>query len=57
MLDEDMEWIGCGYDPCSKWYHIICVNITKEQYQLINSRDEDWFCSEDCKIHNKKQKK
>ena len=46
MLNQDMIWIGCEYEPCSKWYHIFCKGITPDQYETI--KDNEWFCSNEC---------
>ena len=32
MLDHDMEWIGCEYENCGKWYHIYCMNVTFAEF-------------------------
>lgn len=26
--DKDMDWIGCEYEGCNKWYHIYCRGIS-----------------------------
>ena len=45
----DVTWIGCDYEECGKWYHSLCQGMTNEDCRLRNEREEDWFCSDDCK--------
>ena len=47
VLDEHLAQY-CEY--CSKWFHIICKNISEEKYELLEEDRIHWFCS---KCNNK----
>ena len=46
QIRETDQAIGC--DNCIRWYHIACVKLSSDLYELIISIDEDdgirWLC-------------
>lgn len=46
--NEDMMWIGC--DGCGKWYHSFCKNISNSACKRMEENEEDWFCTDHCKL-------
>lgn len=39
---ENSKWIFC--ESCQRWYHIICVLMTEEDYENIQKNNEKWYC-------------
>lgn len=48
VIDE-----GLGCELCGFWFHISCLDITKEQYEFISSKAELLFVCSSCKNDNK----
>lgn len=46
---EDLDWVGCEYEMCGKWFHGVCVGMTHEEVQKMNEEGRTWFCSGECK--------
>ncbi len=36
--------VGIQCSLCDKWYHRICLNISKEELQALGTTDIDWYC-------------
>lgn len=35
--DEDQKVIQCSY--CNVWYHVGCINMTKDQFKIYSKKD------------------
>ena len=47
-VGDVVNWLGCD-GPCSRWFHINCVMITNEEFNIVAKRKK-WFCNmSDCK--------
>ena len=49
QLDQELQWIGCDYALCGKWYHVECM-LTAIQHEKLQAQGDDyeWHCSETC---------
>ena len=47
---------GLGCEECGYWFHISCLEISKEQYNFISDKEELLFVCKTCKNKNKLKK-
>ena len=54
ICENQVKEEGLGCENCEFWFHITCVNISKEQYNFISQKEELLFVCKSCKVKSKK---
>ena len=45
--------IGICCDRCDSWYHIKCISMAPETYEMLVTTDEQWYCAKYIGIVNR----